>query len=158
MGVAAKLGLHAYHQIEKLLPLDHLGDRLASHSRRDHGFHVGYVNSVARNLVAIHIEQQAGLAQFAHHGQFLEARNSGQHVLHLHRFVLQHGQVGAINFDGERTLQPVSASSTASSAGWVKLKMIPGKALNFLLSDAISSSFVLTSPSRLESLYGFRPT
>ena len=106
MGAAAKLRLHADHQIEQLFSLDDLGDRLPADRGRDHGFHVGDVDSVARNLVAIHIDQQAGLAKFAHHRQFGEARNFGQHVLDLDGFVLQHVQVGAIDFDRQRTLQP----------------------------------------------------
>ncbi len=66
---AAELRLHAHHQIEQLLALDDLGHRLSADRRRDHGFHIGNVDSVARNLVAVHIDQQARLAKLAHHGQ-----------------------------------------------------------------------------------------
>ena len=77
----------------------------AADGGRDHGFDVGDVDSVARDLVAIHIDQQAGLAQFAHHRQFGEAGNFGQHILDLHGFVLQHVQIGAVDFDRQGTLE-----------------------------------------------------
>ena len=69
MRAAAELRLHAHHQVEQLLALDDLGHRLPADGGRDHGFHVGDVDSVARNLVAVHIDQQARLAQLAHDGQ-----------------------------------------------------------------------------------------
>ena len=66
---AAELRLHAHHQVEELFALDHLGGRLAAHGGLDHGFHVGDIDAVARDLVAVHVDQQAGLAKFPHHGQ-----------------------------------------------------------------------------------------
>ena len=66
----------------------------AAHSGRDHSFRVSNVDSVAGNFVAVDIDQKAGLAKFAHHGQFRESGNLRQHVLHLHRFILQDVQVG----------------------------------------------------------------
>jgi len=35
-----------------------------------HRFHVGHVDAVAGDLFAIHVNDQAGLAQLAHHRQF----------------------------------------------------------------------------------------
>ncbi len=55
-------------------------------------------------------------------------------------------------------LRPVDASSTASSAGCVKLKMMPGKASSFFWIAATSCSFVRMSPRHAGSSYGFRPT
>jgi hypothetical protein len=44
-------------------------------------------------------------------------------------------------FTASELLRPVSASSTASSAGWVKLKIIPGKASSFFWIASTSCSF-----------------
>ena len=105
MCAAAELRLHADHQVEQLFPLNDLRDRLPADCGRDHCFHIGNVDSIARDLVAIDIDQQAGLAKFAHHRKLGEARHFGQRVLDLYRFVLQHVQIFAVDFDRQRTLE-----------------------------------------------------
>ena len=71
--VLAEFRLHAHHEIEQFFALDHLRGRLPAHGRLHHAFHVRHVDAVARDLVAVHVDQQAGLAEFAHHGQFGES-------------------------------------------------------------------------------------
>ena len=105
MGAAAELRLHADHEVEQLLPLNHLGHRLASDGRRYHCFYVRDVDAIARNLVAVDIHQQAGLAQFAHDGEFGESGHLRQNVLDLDRLVLKNIQIVAVDFDRKRTLQ-----------------------------------------------------
>ena len=56
MRAAAELGLHADYQIEQLLSLNDLRDRLSADCGRNHGFHIGDIDAVARNLVAIDID------------------------------------------------------------------------------------------------------
>ena len=79
--------------------------RLAAHRRLHHAFHVRHVDSVPRNLVAIHLHQQAGLPQFAYHGQFREARNLRQPPFDFQRLILQHIQIRPVNLHGQRTFQ-----------------------------------------------------
>ena len=68
-------------------------------------FHVRHIDAVARDFVAIHVDQQAGLAELAHHGQLRESRNLRESSFDLERFVLQHVQVRAVDFHGQRALQ-----------------------------------------------------
>ena len=69
VGAAAELGLHADHQVKQFFSLNHLGDGLSADCGFNHRFYVRNIDSVAGNLVAIDINQEAGLAQFAHHRQ-----------------------------------------------------------------------------------------
>ena len=96
MRAAAELGLHADHKIEQLLPLNDLRDRLPADCGRNHSFHIRNVDPVACNLVAIDVDQQAGLAKFAHHRELGEPGHLGECVLDLDRFVLQYVQVVTI--------------------------------------------------------------
>ena len=57
VGAAAELRLHAHHQVEKLLALDDLRDGLTAYRGFDHGFHVGDVDSVTGNLVAVDVDR-----------------------------------------------------------------------------------------------------
>src|SRR5579872_3167648 len=95
LGAAAELRLHAYYEVEELFALDHLGGGLSAHRRLHYRLNIGHVDSVTRDLVAVHINQQAGLSQFAHHRQFRKARHSGEHVLDLDGPILQHIQIVA---------------------------------------------------------------
>src|SRR6202008_418441 len=56
-GVRAKLWLHTKDEIEQLLTLDDLRSRLASDPGLHHGFDIGDVDSVTRNLLAVGIDQ-----------------------------------------------------------------------------------------------------
>src|SRR5208283_1762939 len=77
VSAAAKLRLHAHDEIEKLFPLDDLGDRLPSDRGRNHALYIGNVDPVACDLVAVHIEHEAGLAEFADHRQIGKTTNPG---------------------------------------------------------------------------------
>ena len=105
LGAAAELGLHANHQVEELFSLNHLGDGLSADCGFDHRLHVGDIDAVAGNLVAIDIDQQAGLAQLAHYRQIGKAGHAGEDIFDLHRFVLKDVQIVAIDFDRQRTLE-----------------------------------------------------
>ncbi len=67
--VFAEFRLHAHHQVEQLLALNHLRGRLPADGRLHHGFDVRDVDAVARDFVAVRVDQQARLAELAHHGQ-----------------------------------------------------------------------------------------
>ncbi len=99
MRAAAELGLHADHQIEQLFPLNDLSDRLPAHRGRDHGLYIGDVDSIACDLAAIDVDQQARLAKFAHDRKLGETRHLGQRVLDLNRLVLKNIQIVAIDLD-----------------------------------------------------------
>jgi len=53
-GILAKLRLHAYHQVPD--------------GRLDDSLHIGDVDPVASDLVAVNIDEQTRLAEFAHDG------------------------------------------------------------------------------------------
>ena len=74
----------------------------AFHHRSD----VVYIDSVARDLGAVGRDGQAGLTEFAHHGEFSEAGRTIQHAPDLESFALQHIEVGTENLDRQRALQP----------------------------------------------------
>ncbi len=65
----AVLRLHAHDEVKQLLALNHLRRGLSAHSGLDHALDVGYIDAVARDFFAVHIDLHAGLAQFAHHRQ-----------------------------------------------------------------------------------------
>ena len=71
---AAELRLHAHHQVEEFFSLNDLRGGLSAHGRLHHGLHVGHIDAVAGDFVAVDIDQQAGLAEFAHHRQLGETR------------------------------------------------------------------------------------
>ncbi len=101
----AELRLHAHDQVEELLALNHLRGRLPADGRLHHRFDVGDVNSVARDLRAVRIDDQAGLSKFANHGKLGEARSFVEHVADFHRFLFEHAEVGAEDFYRERALE-----------------------------------------------------
>src|SRR5579862_259000 len=100
MSAAAELRLHPDDEVEELFALDDLGDRLPAYGRRDYGLYVGYVDSVARDLVPIDIDEQTWLAQFPNDREFRKARHFGKNILNLNCLVLKHVQVFAVDFDG----------------------------------------------------------
>src|SRR5579863_3413282 len=93
MRTAAKLWLHADYKVEQLFALDHLGDRLPAHCGGNYSFYIGNTDSVARDLVAVDIDEQTGLAKFAHNCELRETGDFGQNVFDLDRLVLKHIQV-----------------------------------------------------------------
>src|ERR1019366_10518277 len=105
MGVAAELGLHSDYQIEQLLSLNVLCDRLSANRSRNHSFYVRNVDSIPRDFVPIDIDQEAGLSKFAHHGDFSEAGHLSQRILDLDRLVLKNVEILTIDLDCQRTLE-----------------------------------------------------
>ena len=101
----AILRFHAHDQVELFFALDHLGGRLPADGRLDDGFHVGHVDSVAGDLCAVDVDQQAGLAQFADHGHFGEAGHFASDFLISTAFFSQPLQVGAEDLHGQGALQ-----------------------------------------------------
>src|SRR5260370_16364 len=51
--------------IEKFFALDNLSGGLAANSGLDDGFHIGDVDAVPRDFLAVGIDDETGLAQFA---------------------------------------------------------------------------------------------
>ena len=49
-------GTHPYDQIEQLLTLNYLRDRLAAYGRRNYCFYVGHVDSIPCDLRSINID------------------------------------------------------------------------------------------------------
>jgi len=86
--------------------LNDLRDRLTAHCGRDYGFHIGNIDSVPGDLVAIDIDQQARLPELAHDGEFGEPGHVGECVLDLDGFVLKYAQIVTIYFDGQRAFEP----------------------------------------------------
>ena len=142
VGAAAELRLHADDQIEQLFALNDLRGGLSADGGRDHGFHVGDVDSVAGDLVAIHIDQQAGLAKFADYREFGKTGDFGQHVLDLDRLVLQDIQVLAIDFDGQRTLEAGQSLVDRVFRGLSVVKDDSGKGVE-LLVDGCDQFFLV---------------
>ncbi len=68
-------------------------------------FRVGDVDAVARDLVAVHVNQQGRLAEFLHDGEFREARHLRETPLDFERLFLENVQIGTINFYRERAFQ-----------------------------------------------------
>ena len=93
MGARAELRLHAHDEVEKLFTLNDLRGGLAAHRRLHHRFHVGDVDPVAGDLFAIRVNDQAGLAQLAHHGQFGKARHFFQGILDFQGILLKDVQI-----------------------------------------------------------------
>ena len=111
--------LHAHDQVELALALNHLRGRLAADGRFDEGIDVAHVQSVARQFGAVGRDGQAGLSEFAHHGDFGDAGNLCEDVLDLGGLVLEHFRSAPKILTARALFRPVSASSTASSAGCV---------------------------------------
>src|SRR5579863_1759754 len=105
MRTAPELRLHAHHKIEQLLTLNHLSDRLSAYRGGNHGLHIRDVDPVPRDLVAIDVDQKAGLAKFAHYGKLGKPRHVRKRVLDLYGFVLQNVQIVTIYFNRQRTLE-----------------------------------------------------
>ena len=61
----AELRLHAHDKIEQLFALHDLRRGLPTDGRLDHGFDVGDIDAVARDLLAVDIDEQAWLSQLA---------------------------------------------------------------------------------------------
>src|SRR5712692_9268752 len=94
-GAGAILRFHANDKIEEFFALDNLGGGLAADSRLDDGFDVGDVDAVASDFLAVGIDNEAGLAEFADDGELLEARRLVQRVADFDGFLLEDVQIGA---------------------------------------------------------------
>src|SRR5438309_572928 len=73
----------AQRDVEGLLPLDHLAERLAAHGRLDDVVDVGHADVPGGALVAVDGEFQAGLAADAVQPRVEHAGHLGQGVLDL---------------------------------------------------------------------------
>ena len=71
--VVAEWLLHANHQVELALALNHLSGRRAAQRGFDQRVHVAHVQPVAGDLGAIRRDHQAGLAQFPHQNDVSDA-------------------------------------------------------------------------------------
>ena len=69
------------------------------------GFDVGDVDAIACDFGAVGVDDQAGLAEFANDGEFLEAGCFVENVADFDGFFLEDIEIGAENFDGERGLE-----------------------------------------------------
>jgi len=117
--VAAVRLLHAQDQVELLFSLDHLGGRFARHGGIDQGIDVAHVQPVAGHLGPVRSNDQAGLAQLADDGDIGNARGFDEDVSDLRRFLFEPLRSGPNILTASALFSPVSASSTASSAGCV---------------------------------------
>src|ERR1700723_2503324 len=105
MRVSAGLRLHADNKIKKIFPFNNFVYPPPPYRGRDHSFHIRNVYPITCNLVAIDIDQEAGLAKFSHNREVSEAGHIGEDVFDLYRFVLKHVQVVTVYFDRQRTLK-----------------------------------------------------
>ena len=89
-----ELGLEPNQEVERLLALHHRGGGDTADRRLDQSVHVGDVDAVARDPVAIDREREAGLAQLLHHRDPAHASYAVQHPLDRPALRLQHLEVG----------------------------------------------------------------
>ena len=123
---SSDIGLHAHDQVEQLLALNDLRGRLAADSGLDHAFDVGDIDAITRDFLAVHVDLHAGLASSRTTVSSVKPGTCWSTRLISTRFVFEHLQVVTEIFTASALFSPVSASSTASSAGCVKLKITPG--------------------------------
>ncbi len=86
---------------KSFLALDHLRGGLPANGCLNHGLHIVNVDAVAGDFRAVGLDQQTGLAKFAHNGQFGKAGCFFQGALDFDCFALEYIQIGAKDFDGE---------------------------------------------------------
>jgi hypothetical protein len=143
-GVLARtvLGFHAHHQVEQLLALNHLRGGLPAHRSLDHALDIGDIDAVTRDLVAIHVDLHAGLPQFAHHGEFGEARHLLQHAFDLDRFIFEYLQIRAKDFYGQRALQAGERLIHGVFGGLGEVENHSGIRIDFFLKILVSSALL----------------
>ncbi len=107
-------------QIERSLALDHLRRRRAADRGLDQRVDVGDVEAVARDLRAVGLDRQARLAELAHERDVGDAGHRRRSRAAPPRpWTRAWSRSEPKIFTASELLSPVSASSTASSAGWV---------------------------------------
>ena len=99
------LGIHAHNEIEKFFALNHLGGGLAADGGLHDGFDIGDVDAIAGDFCAVGVNDEAGLAEFADDGKFVEAGSFVENVLDFNGFFLEDIEIGAEDFYGERGLE-----------------------------------------------------
>ena len=67
-GIRTELWFHSNHHVEKFFALNDLGGGLPADSGLDDGFDVGDVDGVACDFLAVGIDDETGLAEFADDG------------------------------------------------------------------------------------------
>ena len=87
-----KLRLHADDHVEKFFALDDLRGGLTADGGLNDGFDVGDVDAIASDFGAVGVDDQAGLAQFANHGEFLEAVGVSENVANFDGFLFQNAR------------------------------------------------------------------
>ena len=66
---------------------------LSTYGSLDHRFDIGNIDAVARDLFAIHIDQQAWLPKLTNHRQFGEPRHVLKDIFNLQCLVFEHIQI-----------------------------------------------------------------
>ncbi len=82
-GAGAELRLHADDEVEEFFALDDLGGGLAADGGLHNGSDVVDIDAIARDFGAVGVDDQAGLAEFAHDGEFGEAGSLVESVANL---------------------------------------------------------------------------
>ena len=118
-GSSRYLRLEPDDEVELLLLLHDLGRGVAADRGLDQAVDVVDVDAVAGDLGAVDLDREARLAELLDQRHVADAADMLEHVLDRLALLLERVEVGAEDLDLERALEPVSASSTASSAGWV---------------------------------------
>ena len=119
-GVVAILLLQAYDEIELLLALHHLRRHVAADGGLDERVDVGDIEAVARDLAHDRSSMvRLGCPSSCTKVTSRMPRTPFQHLLDRLALLLQRVQVGAEHLHVKELFRPVSASSTASSAGCV---------------------------------------
>ncbi len=103
--VFAERLLHAHHQIELALALNDLRGRLAADGRVHDVVNVAYVETVARELLAVGCDDETRLAGLADDGDFGDARSVGENVFDLGSLGGQQVEIGAVDLYRQRALQ-----------------------------------------------------
>ena len=99
--------------------MHNLGGDIPADCRLDQAVDIGNVQAITGNPRPVDAEGQAWLSQLLHQCHVPNSAHAFKDMLDGFALLLKRDQIGAEDLDGKGTFQPVSASSTASSAGWV---------------------------------------
>jgi hypothetical protein len=120
LGRVAVLLIEADDEIELLFLLHHFGGDIAADGGLDQRVDVVDVEAVARDLGAVDLDVEAGLAEFLHQGHVADAAHMLQDFLDRLALCLKRVRDREPKtLTASALFKPDSASSTASSAGWV---------------------------------------
>src|SRR5450759_1349554 len=125
---------------------------------RDRRVDVGDVQAVLRDLRAVRLDREAGLPSSRTRVMSVMPGTAAITLRTASALASSVSRSDPKILTASELLRPVSASSTASSAGCVKLKMMPGNALSLSLIADVSWGLVRMAPCHAGSLYGLSPT